>query len=208
MHPECGRRRTVRSLRDRFERFLRGDEGAATYPPRWPWARLDNREFRKRVHARILEAVEAWAPDKGSLMLCANTGAGKTAVALARLYRLLDESVERVRDAATLKEAEKIEGVPSIAWITGPELSGCRRRWSIGEEARLVDLACARKILVLDELGFEPDCEEIFAVLDHRYRAVLPTIVTTGLTRDAFRAHYGDALFRRLIEPGKVLEVT
>lgn len=42
-------------------------------------------------------------------------------------------------------------------------------------------------------------------MLDHRHRAGWPTLVTTGHPPDAFRARYGDALFRRLIEPGKVV---
>lgn len=195
------RKREAEQLREAFDGQLAGSgsDFGHTNPPRWSWARLSNEEFRRRVDPTLLAGVEAWSPRDGSLLLAGPTGRGKSALAMAWLYRMLDAKVEAALAGRKVR-------LPSFAWISGPELAGCRRRWSIGEESPIVKLALKKSILVLDELGFEPPSEEVFFVLDHRYREGSRTIVTTGATVDEFRSKYGDALLRRLIEPGTIVE--
>jgi DNA replication protein DnaC len=101
------------------------------------------------------------------------------------------------------------DSLPSFAFITGHELANCRRRAPIGDETPLIALAKRVEVLVLDDLGAEPfPNEELHDVLDHRFRVERRSLVTTGLSVAAFRARYKGAIFRRLIEPGDVVEVT
>lgn len=152
------RERQARLLMSRFDDYMhgRGYDHPLSHPPQWEWARYDNPAFRGRANAKILTAAESWTPDKGSLTLSAPTGRAKSASLLAWLFRMRDEAVAKARDG---EEAS----IFSFAWLTGPELSGCRRRWKIGEESPLVTLACKHYLLILDELGFEPPSEEIFS---------------------------------------------
>lgn len=191
----------VSALDREFSDYAKGGRysGGLTHLPAWEHAHFDNPEFRRRASKKIVAAVERWSPQRGSLVLSAFTGAGKTAAVLAWLYRMRDAAFAKAR-------AGEDANILPFAFITGHELANCRRRWSIGEESPLVKLATSVDILVLDELGFEPMAEELFEVLDHRYRARRSTVVTTGRTVEWFKGNYGDALFRRLIEPGTVVE--
>jgi hypothetical protein len=170
-----------------------------THAPKWPWARFDNPEFCERSSRVVRTAVEAWRPKQGSLIVSAQTGKAKTASVVAWLFA----SRERLMAAIRAGEARD---APSFAFVSGPELSGARRRWKIGEESPLVELAEGVDLLILDELGYEPLCEEIFHVIDLRYRQGVRTVVTTGLRIPEFSQRYGDALLRRLIEPGVLVE--
>jgi DNA replication protein DnaC len=195
------RENAVRKLDGEFRDYASGGRysGGLTHPPAWEHARFDNPEFRRRASRKIVAAVERWSPERGSLLLSAFTGAGKTAAVLAWLYRMRDAAFAKARAGEDAK-------IVPFAFITGHELANCRRRWSIGEESPLVKLATSVDVLVLDELGFEPMAEELFEVIDHRYRARRSTVITTGRTVEWFKGNYGDALFRRLIEPGTVVE--
>jgi DNA replication protein DnaC len=189
--------RRTRQVSDDFWRHLE-----KTSPPRWEHARFDNAEFRRRALKKVVTAVERWNHQQGCLLVSAPTGAGKTASALAWLFQLRDGVISRIRagDAASL---------PSFAFVTGHELANCRRRAPIGDEAPLIALAKRVEILVLDDLGAEPfPNEELNDVLDHRFRTERRSLVTTGLSVAAFRARYRGAIYRRLIEPGDVVEVT
>jgi DNA replication protein DnaC len=136
-----------------------------------------------------LSVLERWSPQRGNLVLSAPTGRGKTAGLVAWAAR-----------------AHASESAPVIGFVSGLELAGARRRARLGEEAETVERALRCDVLFLDELGFEPAAEEPFLVIDSRYRAGHPTVVTTGLRPAAFRERYGDALWRRLAEGGAVVE--
>ena len=62
-------------------------------------------------------------------------------------------------------------------------------------------LQCVRaKYLVIDDVGNERDTAPLAEVLEERYSRALPTIVTTGLTKDGLVAHIGAPLVRRITE--------
>jgi DNA replication protein DnaC len=172
--------------------------------PDWPFARFENSEFRARASKTILSALEQYRLQDGlSLLICGETGVGKTGGVVARLYGWLDEAV-----AAAVPESDvnirRFE--PHFFFVTGHELAGSRRNWKLGEDCPIVLEAKRIELLILDELGFEPASELPFEVIDHRYRQRLVTIVTTGRKPKEFRDRYGDAMYRRLVENGALLE--
>jgi hypothetical protein len=167
--------------------------------PSWPWARFDNADFRQRVDPRLLAAVDAYKPSEhGSLVECAPTGRGKSALLVAWIWRWREELRARVLEGAGL--------TMSFAWVSGFELAGARKRSGLGDEAPLVKLACAVSLLVLDEVGQEPPGEESFVVLDARYREGKPTIITTPLAPKALMQHLGGGGYRRVLEHGALVE--
>jgi len=184
----------------------RGDEHWSARLPGWAFARFGNADFRGRVSAKLLRAYEQYGGSE-SLVVSARTGSGKTSLAVAWLHRLRDLARQAVREGVKPNRT-------SFLFTSGPEFAGARRRWQLGSESRLVSEACDAGLLVLDELGFEPPSEEVFFVIDARYRTGSPTIVTTGLpieSRDpnvpTFVKRYGAAVLRRLLEPGRLVEV-
>ncbi|HEY0464995.1 MAG TPA: ATP-binding protein [Polyangiaceae bacterium] len=145
----------------------------------------------------IVEAVERWKPENGSLILSARPGAGKTAACVAKLCQLRAQA-EKAFDPRLL---------PSFLFTTAAQLSGARRQQRFGTgESYLVDQAMQRDLLVLDEIGFEPIDGVSFEVIDTRYRKQRPTLVTTGLAPAEFAQRYGSAVWRRLTESGAVVE--
>lgn len=195
----------LRSRRERAETrrrdLLRAFESCMRDAPRWKWARFDNLEFQKRTSKKILKALEGYEPARaGNLVLSGRTGIGKTACCCAWQQRNLD------RGFAQIERDEKPTDFVPFMFVSGLELAGARKRSGLGEEAPLVAACLTARVLFLDEVGFEPLSEELQLVLDARYRAEQRTIVTTGLSPAAFRDRYGDALLRRLIEQGAILE--
>lgn len=184
----------------------RGDAHWRATAPLWHWARFDNADYCGRVSPKLLRAFATYDGTE-SLVVSAKTGGGKTSLTVAWLCRLRERAEQAVRDG---KKPYK----PNFMFVSGPELAGARRRWELGSESKLVETACDVGLLILDELGFESPGEEIFFVVDARYRNGAPTIVTTGLpieSRDpnapSFVKRYGAALLRRLLEPGQLVEV-
>ena len=75
----------------------------------------------------------------------------------------------------------------------------------------MVQLAMRASLLVLDEIGYEyfqPERDTtLFEVLDHRYLARKPTIITTELGREELKARYRAAAERRLGDVGVYVEL-
>lgn len=177
----------------------RGEE-PITNPPNWPWARFGNPEFRRRIHPALL-AFENYKTTLGSGLLSFPTGAGKTAVLVA----WWEQELARAIESANATEGTEWT-LTDFRFVSGFEVAVARRNTPLGSEARIIREAMDCGLLFFDELGFEPRCDAIFYIIDHRYRSGRPTVVTTGLTVEEFTARYGDALFRRLTEGGLLLE--
>jgi hypothetical protein len=151
-------------------------------------------------HPKIANFFEVYKPfEMGSALVLGPTGSGKTTGIEAHAHAELARLEESVRAGG--------EHRMSFAYVTGFELSGCRRRSKIGDEAPLVVQAVDAALLYLDELGFEPPAPdgEIFFVLDARARRSAPTVVCSGLTLEGFDARYGGAFRRRLVERGALV---
>jgi DNA replication protein DnaC len=133
-----------------------------------------------------------------SLLVLGPTGSGKTTTIEVTVH-------ERYERFCAEVAADGPQRMMDFAYVTGHQLSGCRRRAKIGSEAPLVERACAAALLYLDEIGFEPPGEELFAVVDHRYAAGLPMVTCSGATKQQLVEKYGGAFVRRLVEPGGVL---
>ncbi len=132
---------------------------------------------RQRLIARhALAAAQAYAerPDGHWLYLCGPNGSGKTHLAAAIAYRL-------------------VEQLYSIRWETAPDLLDELRA---GYDVRNVDDAMIARldrlrsvdVLVLDELGAERATEwadeKLYQILNYRAVHALPTVITSNLRRE------------------------
>lgn len=156
------------------------------------WAWTDDRDvYERAVGVPNLRAIgERWTPERGSLLVLGTTGSGKSASVARALRRL-------VRAAAS--ESDSVLGV---MWTSAADLAHARRRHRIGSgEAPLIEAAIEAPILVVDELGVEPASEAIFELYDARYRRAVPTLTTSGMSREQLVARYGDGLVRRMTAP-------
>jgi DNA replication protein DnaC len=174
--------------------------------PRWRgWARGGSPEFTERCSIPDLRKFATkYDPSDGSVVACGPSGCGKTTALVCMMTRALDEA---------WAAADPKHWVARACWTNAHVLARARREHRLGlGDAPLVDNATHASVLVIDELGFEPQGETLFEVIDSRYCAGLSTIVTTGLHIDpepsgqSLRQRYGDAFVRRLLENGSRIE--
>jgi len=184
--------------------LVREDFSGPLSLPEWTWARFDNLDFRGRVSQKLLQEYESYDPGRdGSFVALGKTGAGKSSLAVAWIWRRYNAARARLENG----EEVPIDTWLKFAWVTGYELSGARKRSQLGEESPLVKHAIDVQLLVLDEVGHEPQSEEMMLVIDGRYRAGRPTILTSPLTWEALAQHVGGGAYRRLLEHGIKVDV-
>jgi hypothetical protein len=104
---------------------------------------------------------------------------------------------------------------PSKYVRTGPPRfvdASALSRWPRYEEAKMVELERA-SALVIDDLGVEYDDKNgafrsfLDGLVNSRYAACLPTVITTNLRATEFKARYGERIADRVREAGRYVEL-
>lgn len=148
--------------------------------------------FRHAVaeHPKVLDWVGRYLLDPGfdSLMLQGVAGCGKTHDAFGA-FRAIAES-----------------GRPPVGWksVVAAELYRRLRPSSANDQAEILASYCEAPLLLLDDLGAARSSlfvEDVtYQLIDARYRACLPTIVTTNLGTDQLFDAVGSRTTSRLIQ--------
>lgn len=177
----------------------------AQIPASFAWARLGAPELGKRVGAtkgQLRGAYDAAVVGRSSLVITGEAGAGKTSLAVALFRAVLERGLRGDASPANLRRAQR------AAFVSAYALGRERARFPLGEgEAPLVRRALSASLLVIDDLGSEPE-SSLSAVPDvvyERHAAGRPTWVTTWLTIEACGARYGGGIARRIFEGAHVL---
>ena len=165
----------------------------AAIPRSFAFARagFDDETVRARIRdAAGLQRVRAAADGTSSLLLRGPAGAGKTTV------------------AAVVAWARARQGIAPM-WADVFELANAVVRAPIGRTPELVTAACTAPLLILDDLGSEPNVatSPISEVIHRRHANALATIVTTWADLAAIQGKYGDGIARRLHERAVVVEL-
>lgn len=192
----CETDRIRREERAARERCLR--RAYESVPNALRWAREGSEAFgRVKIHPECQRLIK-WHRGLGNGLVSGPTGAGKTVSAAALVHRILDRVCEHGATTTDFDFARRIR------FVDASDLARARRESKLGEEPEILTEACRASLLVIDEMGFEPwHCERdraLFDVLNERYSQGGHTIVTTGRTEAEFRARYGAALVRRIVD--------
>lgn len=132
--------------------------------------------------------------DLGILVLSGPRGVGKTTAAAWWLVQ------KRVRT--------EFLATTSVRFID----AGLMSRWPRYDDAKMRELTRARA-LVIDDLGIEyTDTKGAFVslfdeVVNNRYAAELPTLITTNLNAKSFKERYGERVADRIREVGRFVEL-
>ncbi len=159
-------------------------------------------------------AATATAERPANLILIGPWGSGKTRLSVsilrARVDRWLDAypvEVATTDDGIDTRPPfrSRFEGVPQL-------LDAIRRGFEFEGEADPLPALLRAPMLVLDDLGREKATdwvlERLYVLVDTRYGANLPTVMTTNYSlEDLAKRDYG-AVVSRLTEGGKVVRLT
>ena len=173
-NPNCAYGRRLKDeLNDYLSRFL-----SKISVPRRHVQSLTN--YRESVSVKT--ALE-WTY-RGFLMLCGDSGTGKSFTAARLLRKYLKSGIHDRMDKYTWKDAE--HSATNAAWINAAELSADREAMGTTKSVHL---------LVLDDFGGDGDMKANHSAINRavsaRYDAMLPTIITTGLMIDSIKKRYG-----------------
>lgn len=166
--------------------------------------------------------VARWLTDEVSkpmLLLYGGYGNGKTT--MARAVVLLHESVraslrERLkRGFRDPDDREYADGL--LSCVAAPRF--CTAQWlatSASDDRQAFERAAVTKFLVIDDLGCEPvsvkswgtEITPVTDILYRRYDDMLPTIVTTNLSKKDIRVRYGDRVADRFNETFETIGYT
>jgi DNA replication protein DnaC len=139
---------------------------AGHVPPRFRTATAEHPKVKEWVNLYLLD------PNFGSMMLQGLVGTGKTHNAFGAVRAIADS------------------GIPPIKWqhTTAADLYRRLRPNDRNDQDAILTKLCETPLLILDDLGAvrtSPFVEEVtYQLIDARYWACLPTIVTTNLPTD------------------------
>lgn len=160
--------------------------------PKWA-TRAPDHERRAAIHQKLLRQVDIW-DGKRSLVILGPTGLGKTTALVELAFQGIAHEIDPLRWVAP-------------AFHKATELTQAWRTTKLGEDA--IDAPCVTTakgcpLLFIDDIGQEPSDPQaaLMGIADTRYDKGLVSVVTSGLTLDAFMARYGDAFIRRFMDAG------
>lgn len=138
---------------------------------------------------KYVEHFEGRASEGRGLLLLGGVGTGKTTLAVAVAKGIIRKHLRSVR------------------FVTAPDLlQEVRAAFGKGDgaEERLRDAVREAPVLLLDDLGAEKVTdwvrEELYCLVDHRYRELLPTIITSNYTVEELEERIGERTVSRLVE--------
>lgn len=159
----------------------------------WTFANSDNE------NPRLIQAAKNYVENFGELkrtgkglLLYGDCGTGKTYAAACIVNALIDQ------------------GIPCLMTNFSRVINTL---WSIEKKQEYIDAFNQYSLLVLDDLGAERQseyvAEQVFNVIDGRYRAKLPLIVTTNLSlREMTAPGANKRIYERLLERCHPVEVS
>lgn len=164
-----------------------------------------------RVSSGSIEQTPATdALATGAVLVClsGNPGCGKTTAAAAWIWQYLQRPESWKPDRRFHGTPGALPAAPLPIFLKAARLS----RWE-RYDAKEMDRLLTASRLVIDDLGVEfQDAKGNFMaildeVIDVRYDESRPTVITTNLDADGFKARYGERIADRIRESGRFVSL-
>lgn len=152
-----------------------------------------------RALAAVRSFLDRWDGERG-LLLLGPYGTGKTGLLIGLLKAIAACSAAREGADPALR-----------LWSSVALFADLRAGFATGTYEGTVKAARTATLLALDDLGAEKPSdwvqEQVYAIVNHRYEAQLPTIATSNLGLEELAARIGERSVWRLYETVDVIEV-
>lgn len=169
---------------------------ASNIPPRFVDCTFSNYVVSLPQQQRVLDRCQAYATDfskyhqtGGCLLMCGRPGTGKNHLATAIIREVLAAgySVQRVKAAQYLDAYWSKDFAEREAWL---------------------QCLASIDLLMIDEIGRASNAkaaqDALFRLIDARYEAQRPSLLTTNLARDELIEVLGDAAYDRITQGGSI----
>lgn len=179
----------------------------AMIPRSFAWAKVGGPLLRERVGMTRAQFDLAWRScvlGNESLTLVGEPGSGKTSLAAALFRAAIDQAMSK---KASPREVARIR---RGMFVSAYELARDRAQHPLGAgQPPLVRLASRSSLLVIDDLGSEPDTQlsAVTDVLYERHAEGRVTWITTWLDEARATARYGGGIARRIFERATILHL-
>ena len=155
---------------------------------------LDDQQKKRTCKAKIIcqrYAESLPHPEQPNLLLTGMPGLGKSYLGNAIAYEAISNGIETARVTAYRFVQDMLSDIRS-------------------RNSNHADRYCSISLLVLDDLGSEPDVpnvsvEWLFAIINERALQKLPTVCITNLTLKQLQERYGERLMSRLCDQATTL---
>jgi DNA replication protein DnaC len=208
MCPTCEAERTAQYEREEAERVERkrreriaDKRKKANIPARFAGATFENYIASTAGQERALSVAQSFAHQfdsirktGSSLTFCGGPGCGKTHLACAIANCLLDSE----RDVIYTQAIELVRAIRDT-W----------RTHSTKSETEVINSYRNAGLLIVNEIGVqfgaEAEKNQMFDVLDGRYREMRPTLIISNLNDKGLQECLGPRVFDRLMESGSAV---
>jgi DNA replication protein DnaC len=197
---------------------LRRQLERAGIPPRYLDCRFRTFAVRQGTQRAVQAAQDVAVDARQGLVLCGPAGTGKTHLAVsmvaARIEQWLEdwpeEVVEQERDGMTYA-ARRPEVRVRLVSVPG-FLDQLRSRIRFADSIDPLPDLIAADLLVLDDLGREKvtdwASERLYVLVNERYNALRPTVVTSNYPPDVLADRGYDAVISRLVEGSSAVVIS
>lgn len=200
--PQCNAvRKAEQERREREQEQQRQLETRITragIPYRFSGATLDSYTTTNAGQQCALEVAKGYTDDfqstwdwGQSLLLLGNIGTGKTHIAVGIAHRAMEQ------------------GFPALFTTAADMLGKVKATWGQrggDSEVQVIERFANVALLIIDEVGSIKcsgrEREILFAILNSRHNAELPTVFTANLMPDELPSYLGDQIVSRLRESG------
>lgn len=159
------------------------------------------------LDSTVKSAIDSFVEEKDGILFTGTAGSGKTYAAVVALGRYCAAHGKMNDYGEYVIPSKDYDSVPEILF----DIKRTFNSSSQETEGGIVDTLTRREVVVLDDLGAEKGSEwalsVLYLIINCRYEAMRPTIITTNLSMAQIAESMGDRIASRIAGMCRVVKM-